>query len=147
MLWKAAALQVAHWDHKRILLQELVQGGCFSQITFACTRQLRTRNARHARKHVAQVGLALLDVAAEGDPGKRFAGLLQDVVRHAPLAAMPVLQVQRLAPTGQIVEVAASFGFADLLVDRTLPAGLSRTSHRRFRTHTVRWWTRAVWLR
>src|SRR5579864_215492 len=87
------------------------------------------RNARHARKDVPQPGLRLLDVAAQGNPGQRFTGLLEDVIRHAPLTAVPVFKVQWLAPAGQIVEVAAGFGLADLLVDRTLPAGLSRTSH------------------
>jgi hypothetical protein len=61
-----------------------------------------------------------INVLAQRNPGQRFAGLFQDVIRERPLV-IPRLQLQRLAATGQVVEIAAFFGFADLFVDCGFP--------------------------
>ena len=62
----------------------------------------------------------MIDLAAQGDPRQRFAGLAQHVVRECPIA-FPCFGRQGPARAGQIEKVAALLSFANLLLDRALP--------------------------
>jgi hypothetical protein len=61
-----------------------------------------------------------LYILAERDPRECLAGLLQDVVGQRPLV-VPGLDVERLTPARQVVEVAALLGLPNLTIDRGLP--------------------------
>jgi hypothetical protein len=123
---QATSLQVPNRDDERVFLEEFVDGGGLAEVALAGAGPRLTPTWPRARQRsrvapqVLQFQLGGFDLTAKRDPGQGFAGLPQDVVRQRPIT-LPWLGGQRLALAGQVVEIAALLGFADLLFDRTFP--------------------------